>query len=224
MEIYYVRKKNLPLKVLVLKEISRRILSAKQYQWFRKHIIVFDPKIARAYYHPSSWKYGSRAVVFGRYCHVTDNTGNFYKSGIETHIHEISHMCQHHNKSIKLGSIHHNKTFHRLAGRLLKNYREEVEPQLQQIIEECKQREAKFLSTKTNHEVKATRHKLEKNTPAFKLIQTQKAIKRWNTKLKRAQTQLKKLSRREKLYTRLSSQISNPPPDNQTPDSDTLQQ
>jgi len=217
MQIYEMNRKNLPAEILVLKEITRQIVSAKQYKRFRRHILIISGKKHAGYglYHPSGWKYGKPAIILGighfgdwhwnenlgkTVCHKEPDSQITDLRIISTHIHELGHMVQHNNKNISLAKRHHNKTFHNLLGRLQKNFDNKVKPKLPEIISTFKSAE----SLKQNHlEERITEKKklsMHKNSPEGKLKTTQLAIKRWEAKLKRCQTRLKKLRRREKIY------------------------
>lgn len=205
METYPMRKQNLPWDILVLKEIARKILSGRQFKRFRKHSIVMSRKknIGRGYY--GSW---NNEIVIGtgiwddypwkrRYANGT------HKRVIWVFVHELGHMVQFNDRRINKHKSHHNRTFSRLLERLEKNYNEKAMPHLGEIIRQCKKTESGFTSTSQNRTETTRLEKTNKKTIPYKLEKTRKLIKSWETKAKRAETYLKKLRRREKIYLNL---------------------
>jgi len=205
METYPMKKQNLPWDILVLKEIARKILSGRQFKQFRKHSIMMSKKknLGRGYY--SRWQ---NALVIGtgiwldypwkrRYAKAT------HREVVRVFIHELGHMVQFNDRRIDKHKSYHNRTFSRLLERITKNYKEKAMPQLGEIIRQCKETESRFTATANNRTEITRSEKARKQTIEFKLEKTRKLIRSWETKAKRAETYMKKLRRREKIYINL---------------------
>lgn len=200
---YILKKKNLPADVLVLKEIARRILSAQKYKLLRKHTLI-----VRKF---RGWSY--RGLYF-RYRYIIELDGRhglLEPGSIDTWIHEVAHMVldSHKRKKRSIGvsgrrTRVHSKVFHRLLDRLKQRYETKVKPNMPEIVSLCQGKQ----SQRTNRLVERTeaiaRTRSETKLPSHKLAKTQEAIAHWQSKLKRCETHLKKLRRREKLYMRLA--------------------
>lgn len=123
---------------------------------------------------------------------------------ISVFIHELGHMVQYNNRNISLRGNKHNKTFYRLVERLRRNY--ETKVNLPKVISACEAKANGFQTRHTASKEKRAEAIVHKNSIAGKLEHTRRLIKAWETKQKRAETHLKKLRRREKIYlNRLNS-------------------
>jgi hypothetical protein len=200
---YILKKKNLPADVLALKEIARRILSANKYKLLRKHTLIVK-KFRGWSYRGTYFRYRYNIELDGRY-------GLLEPGSIDTWIHEVAHMVfdSHKRKKRSIGvsgrrTKVHSKAFYRLLRRLKQNYETKVKQSLPEIVSLCQGKQ----SQRTNRLVERTeaiaRMRSETKLSSHKLAQTQKAIYRWEGKLRRCETHLKKLRRREKLYIRLT--------------------
>lgn len=210
MKIYKLRKKNLPAEVLVLKEIARQILSAGQYKRFRKHnLIISDKKRYRAGLYHRSWRENSITIgtrkrtnekINEKWTTTIEHISITDEKSIEVFIHELGHMVWYNKKSVNHKSSRaHAKTFHNIEKRLMKNY-EKIKPELPAIIKQCKKTRDSFVASFQKRTEQKQEAKERKNSIEHKLEQTRKRIKSWETKKKRAETYLKKLRRREKIY------------------------
>lgn len=221
MEIYELKRQNLPAEVLVYKEIGKRILSSKQYKRLRTLKLAVNPRKTAGYgtYHGSTWRFGGRAIHLGTGVTDWENTSNGYRKFrihksileediISAYIHELAHMVQYNRRDIKIRGRVHNRTFWRLHERLGKNYRAKVEPELAKITEECQQVANGFRETRETAEQKRRTAVAHGNSTEGKLEKTLSGIKRWTTKQRRAETALKKLNRRKKLYETLLEKAS----------------
>lgn len=203
---YQLRKRNLPYKILALKEIARRLLSSKNYSFLLKHTLEikriknhewYDEKN----YNPSSGTYNR---FYKHFIIRTVNDNLLERNPIYVWVHEFSHMIWHRDNRIRKGrSRVHSKSFKNLEKRLWEKYREEVRSDLPKIIERCKQKEEHYREIKRAKEIKKEQSKIQKNSVGYKLKKVRDLKKKWETKRKRAETALKKLNRKEKLYITL---------------------
>lgn len=198
-------KQNLPWDILVLKEIARKILSGKQFKQFRKHSIVMSKKKenGHGYYH--SWK---KEIVIGIGIWIDYPNKRRYATGIHRRViwvfvHELGHMVQFNDRRINRHKNYHNRTFSKLLERMYRNYKEKAMPKLGKIITQCKETESGFTATANNRMEITRSEKTNKKTISYKLEKTKKLIKSWETKAKRAETYMKKLRYREKIYLNL---------------------
>lgn len=210
MQIYQLKKKNLPADVLVLKEIARRVLSARQYGYFLKHWLVVRKFKSewdyRGLYYYSDWKHiglGAKSI------HLDGRFPLLDKQQIGTWTHELAHMVfahtkNHRNRSKNGGRRrHHTKVYRNIEKRLDSNFETKVKQNLPEIVSLCHGKQSQRTSRLTERTEAIARTRSETKLSSHKLAKTQEAIKRWEGKLKRCETHLKKLRRREKLYTRL---------------------
>jgi len=210
MQMYQLKKKSLPADVLVLKEIARRVLSARQYGYLLKHwLIVRKFKSEwdyRGLYYYSDWKH----IGFGaKSIHLDGRFPLLDRQQIGTWLHELGHMVfahtKNHRKRSKNGGrhMHHNKVYRNIEKRLDSNFETKVKQKLPEIVSLYHDKQSNRLNRLTERKEAIARTRDETKLPSHKLAQTQIAIARWEGKLRRCETHLKKLKRREKLYTRL---------------------
>jgi hypothetical protein len=123
------------------------------------------------------------------------------------------------NRSFKKA---HSKVFYRKLEHMQKNYDTKAEPAYMQIVDECQKAEQEVnehhaVITKMIHQAK-----LEKGTIEYKLASTNASIRRWETKHKRACTELKKLNRCKKIYEHLLQKRASAIPPSAVPANDSL--
>lgn len=206
---FRVSRRNLPYQIMVLKEIARRSLSSKNYSKFRKYSLETKLIKNHSYYNPGSWVTGTH-YSYPRKITLRTTDGNLLsKIAISVFIHEICHMVWKYDRRIvRERSKSHAKAFKNLEKRLKDKYKSEIEPNLTQIIEECKSKTVKRYE-KLNQRAKEQQKKVaQKSTTEYKLDKVNKLIKSWETKKKRAETHLKKLNRKKRLYNTLIAKKS----------------
>jgi len=202
MQTYQLKKKNLPADVLVLKEIAKRVLSGKQYRYLiRKHILTTSSRklCGRGLY--SHWRNEITVGIAG--FSPEEKHPLIHDYSISVFLHELAHMCHRNNRLVNHNKGHHRKTFWKILGRLEETYKTEVKQKLPEIVSLCQNKQDGRLSRLVERREAIARARDETKLPSYKLIKTQKAIAHWQSKLRRCETHLKKLRRREKLYTRL---------------------
>jgi len=205
MQIYQLKRMNLPADVLVLKEIARRVLPAKQYSYLiRKHNLAVSPRklIGNGLY--SNWRYEITIGVSSRDIEPRPEHPLLLSESIGVFLHELAHMCQRNNRNINHNKGHHRRTFWNTCTRLKQTYETEVKQKLPEIVSLYQDKQNNRLNRLTERREAIARARDGTKLPSHKLAQTQDAICRWEGKLRRCETRLKKLRRREKIYKRLA--------------------
>ena len=196
--------RNLPYQVMVLKDIAREVLSARNYSELLKYRLKIrqlkNPDCRAEDDCSGGCDWWSKQLIMR-----PSNPENLLAERvIYVWIHEMSHFVWHKDKR-KNGkrSRIHAKAFKNIEKRLWDKYKKEIKPRLPEMIEESRRKEADFRKIKRERKVTSEQKKSEKNTVEYKLGKVLDLKRKWKTKEKRANTALKKLNRKEKLYNTL---------------------
>lgn len=201
---YQLRKRNLPYQVLVLKGIGREVLSSKNYSELLKYRLSVR-QLKNAEFRAGDNCSGScnwwNKILILR----PSDTGNLLTDRvIFVWLHEMSHFVWHRDRrKANSRTKIHAKAFRGIMKRLESNYEQDVKPRLPEMIAGCQQREAVRREEFKQADTTRADIKAKKNSIEYKLNHTQLLVKRWETKRKRAETALKKLGRKQKLYNTL---------------------
>lgn len=201
---YQLRKRNLPYQVLVLKGIGREVLSSKNYSELLKYRLSVR-QLKNAEFRARSDCSGSCDWWNKKLILRPSDTGNLLADRvIFVWLHEISHFVWYMDKrkTNSRGKIH-AKAFKGIMKRLESNYEQNVKSRLPEMIAECQQKETVCKEAFKQVCIARADVKVKRGSIEYKLKHTQLLIKRWETKRKRAETALKKLGRKQKLYSTL---------------------